>query len=949
LTESIEDAAWRCLDEEVGLQVDDPGRRRQIATLRDTRFLATLALPPDRRGERPVADDVGDGPLSLVELRAKAYWLTTLLFRSQSDVSAVANGREVDAVEWCTLAQARQRIVESARPEKAEVLEAALEHAERTLPDTHPVPVWQPEDFIVHGRFCDSAFIVSEIEQLRSARGSNALILIAYRESTLFRPLLRIAHHDSDHVLEMQELLTKETRITTVAGRTQRTPELVAELVEGLPLDQLGLSDRAPSVLLRTEQSAPRTSDEPSLPVARPASIIVLAFSGKEARNERAILDRLLLMVNATAPVIAHRELESHTHLREQLASLERRWQTKAERSTVQAGTRRVSSTSELPDSWHPDGYATMLLDLALRVTNSSVGNLYMVNREATRLKLVAQRGNEKLIRELHLDKKEPPSVVVRVYKRGRAIITNDVVDYRRLNGYISVVTDPELEPYAELAVPIDQGPFASSVPPGRAAPPPPPIGVINVERVRPRDSAAGAYTPSDLASLQTVAFLYALRRAGSLTAGSAESLARLTQLSALGPIRAETAPSEEPMPADIPRDLIPARKGLEAIVMQIYNFTRSTSVTIRVFTPDQSGLVRFVAAPRQRLRDDQRVIPIGSHESVNVVVARSGLPRYIPDLAVQPTAGVAGLDGILKISGRPAPRSELCLPIAVHGRIVGTLNLESLQRSNYTDDVTAVVTALAAQAGLVIAQARRHDEWRLFSYHASQTRKAHRVLRHTRALGEWLEEGSHGMSTGDWLAARKRIADIEYAADPERRPSTTDDKHLGRHQAALGAIDEAIKRSRVPERVECRGRERLSLRLSELAADVLTIAITELLRNAGQVVSATSALPFAIRLRCQEVRRATSKYVRIAVTNQILEPLNDELVQDLYRRAVRQDRLHVGAYMIGSYVRSVGGAIWVAENGRPAPPAGELDDEPMYFTVALEIPERSDLAAVDS
>ena len=67
-------------------------------------------------------------------MRAKAYWSATLLFGSQYDVSARANTREIEAVEWCRLEDAAQRIEQTTRPEKAEVMLAAMARAERALP-----------------------------------------------------------------------------------------------------------------------------------------------------------------------------------------------------------------------------------------------------------------------------------------------------------------------------------------------------------------------------------------------------------------------------------------------------------------------------------------------------------------------------------------------------------------------------------------------------------------------------------------------------------------------------------------------------------------------------------------------------------------------------------------------------------------------------------------------
>lgn len=936
LDESVESAAWRCLEEEVGISVDDPGRRRNLAAFRNKHFLKRLSLPEDRRGERPIADNVDEGPLSLIQMKSKAYWAAILVFGSQYEVGAAANHREVSAAEWCTLDEARKRIAGSVREEKAAILRDGLELAERALPEGAPPIEWTPQDFIVGGRYCDSQPLVSELEGLRRARSSDALVLFAFRESTVFRPLLRLVHKDQQRLTELRQILVSEAKLTSIARDNPTTEDLKASLTTALPIDELGLGDLELTLLERVEQETPRPADDPRAPLTRPASIVVLAFGGRPAKDEQGALDALLLMVNASAPVIAHRELEGQTDLRDALAQTERTWNERRSALPSDEGLSDLASIAVGEDSdWHPDDYATMLLDLALQVTRSSVGNLYVAKRDGRTLKRVAHRLNADEFEELQpATENEPRSVVMRAYERGRALIINDVVDYQRMNpqaGYLSVLDGTELEPYAELAVPIEQGPFSSLVPPTSPAHSQPPrtkpIGVINVERVRPDDAAAGDFTPSDLAALQTIAFFYALRRAGSLTMASASSLARLTQRNALAPAGAALELPAGTHVADVPADLFSARESLALIADQIHALTRSTSVTIRVVTANQMGLVRLVASPRERTEDEYTVIPIADRESVNAWVARNGLPCYIPNVLDRGGTHFDGLDGIITVPDREQVRSELCLPIAVQGRVLGTLNLESSQHSDYPDDVTAVVSALAQQAGVAIAQARRVDEQRLFAIHAEQTRRSHLILKKVGKFNKWLQAHDHQV-VGDQGADLRRMAEeIGAAADPLRPAAAITAALSGARRPAREAVEESLQRSRVADHVRVRSLPPRELVLHELAAHVLTIALTELLQNAANYVSLHTKLSFTVRLRYRAVRRGLRNYLCLEVTNRVEDELPPEIVSLLYRRPVSRERTHLGAYVAGAYVRSVGGEIYIAEN------SGN------YLTVALELP----------
>lgn len=933
LNESVEEAAWRCLDEEVEFSVDDPGRRRNVAAFRNKHFLQRLQLPEDRHGERPIAEDVGDGPLGLIQMKAKAYWAAILVFGSQYEVGAGANRREINAVEWCTFDEARSRIESSVRKEKAAMLHSGLELAERALPEGTPPIDWTPQDFIINGRYCDSQPLVSRLEGLRRARNSEALLLFAFRETTVFRPLLRLVHKDQVRLPDLRQILVNKTKLTSIARDSPTLEALKRSLPSALPLRELGLEDFDLTLLERVDQGA--DSDDPRAPLTQPASIVVLAFGGTSAKGEQSALDELLLMVNASAPVIAHRELEGQTDLRDALAQTERTWN---EERSVRPGGSTLSDPSSSPPSedgkWHPDDYATMLLDLALKVTRSSVGNLYVAKRDGRTLKRVAHRLNADEFEELQpAEEEEPRSVVMRAYERGRALIINDVVDYQRMNpqaGYVSVLADPDMEPYAELAVPIEQGPFSSLVPPRSPAHSQPPrtkpIGVINVERVRPNDMGAGDFTPSDLAALQTIAFFYALRRAGSLTMASASSLAHLTQRNALAPAGAGLELPSGAHVADVPADLLSARESLALIAAQIHALTRSTSVTIRVVTPDQLGLARLVAFPSARLDDRFSVIAVDDRESVNAWVARSGLPCYIPNALDRGGTHFDGLDGIISVPDREPVRSELCLPIAVQGRVLGTLNLESAQHSDYPDDVTAVVSALAQQAGVAIAQVRRADERRLFAIHAEQTRRSHVILKRVGRLNKWLS--AHGRQIAGDNGELKRLAEeISTAADPLRPAAAATATLSGGRRLAREAVLESLKRSRVEARVDVRSMPPDDLLLHELAAHVLTIALTELLQNAANYVSKRTNLTFIVRLRYHPVRRGRRDYLCLEVTNRVKEALPPEIVSLLYRRPVSRERTHLGAYIAGAYVRSVGGEIYIAENGTE------------FLTAALELP----------
>lgn len=140
LRESIEDAGLRCIEEELG--VDMPRERlKRLLTIRSKSVrLGTLRMPPHRVGEREVADDVGDGPLSRVRMTQKTYYAVVAVAADTADILLVPNGREVDDLTWCTLDRALELISDTARPEKALLLAKGLDVATLHLYGRHAEP-----------------------------------------------------------------------------------------------------------------------------------------------------------------------------------------------------------------------------------------------------------------------------------------------------------------------------------------------------------------------------------------------------------------------------------------------------------------------------------------------------------------------------------------------------------------------------------------------------------------------------------------------------------------------------------------------------------------------------------------------------------------------------------------------------------------------------------------
>ncbi len=134
LKETFVSALRRCLSYECSLQV--PEETETIGPsfhLRSIRFVGVLPLPDERRGERPVADDIAGTPLEKVTLKSKAYWLATILVKDRDAISPKADGRELIDIKWFTLEDAVRIINETNHHEKAVLLTKCLNDCRRDL------------------------------------------------------------------------------------------------------------------------------------------------------------------------------------------------------------------------------------------------------------------------------------------------------------------------------------------------------------------------------------------------------------------------------------------------------------------------------------------------------------------------------------------------------------------------------------------------------------------------------------------------------------------------------------------------------------------------------------------------------------------------------------------------------------------------------------------------
>jgi hypothetical protein len=128
LKDTFEQALRRCLQVECGINMPiNQNQQSKKLHLRSIRYVGDVTLPANRKGERPIADDVHGTWLESIKLRKKAYWMATLIVSEKSDAQPKADGKELINLEWYSLEDARRVVTDTNHKEKAKLILKILE------------------------------------------------------------------------------------------------------------------------------------------------------------------------------------------------------------------------------------------------------------------------------------------------------------------------------------------------------------------------------------------------------------------------------------------------------------------------------------------------------------------------------------------------------------------------------------------------------------------------------------------------------------------------------------------------------------------------------------------------------------------------------------------------------------------------------------------------------
>jgi GAF domain-containing protein len=767
------------------------------------------------------------------------------------------------------------------------------------------------------------------------------------RLSKVFQSLLLLAHRRPSREKQWQRLLVENaaalqrpcarTKLEALLKVIGRKPFCVTKIGAGilLPLDAVITDTGLPNYSLLSS----RITNGIAPPV-----VVAVAIPQEHNMKQQLepIKDRLLYlaaMVHASEPLVVHRGLSLARRVDQTIKMMEAD-------SPVRQDSHLSEADGRAPSMPHILGLAKATIAAATSLTRSKFGDLCLTDREPAELYVVAhceladpgakrQGGNSNEHLKIttpfeRLTGAEPLSVVPFVYSTGRPFFVNDLREFNDMHPrlqYQYVRKQPNggrrSPRVAELAVPItvQEDPLQR----------PRVIGVLNLEKYK------GAYTLDDLTIARTLSQHFCLRRIELLSAVAHRSVAALTMaqsqprppiLEAVTAIRSGLHPKLIDPVLQWPIEFELSRPEIEHALKTLYEISRSTHVTVRLLDVGQTSLYRFAEWPPAYGRPELSAIPIRLAFSANAWVARHARICHVRNVDNKAEfRSYEGLQAVIKPFA--ALKSEYCLPIIWDQRVVGTIDLESQFVDAFGGD-QKMINALAEQIRLSFRSAQRTFEHELILANATSNLSAHEILKcsdQMELLRNTLPEKDKIRRQLDDVRDRLRrvVANIRSSPVDKIRDSPVSLSRLIQDTCALHHVGSWCRVHN--------DRSIAELSIKPLAAHYLGLALGEVLDNAFREL--TRVRNAEIHIWLDDAERYGRSYIGLTIVNpiQVGRDLPLDVERRLFRVPFTTDRWHLGAYLAGLAIRSIGGdirAIYNAEKHR----VNTLIEVPRSWTV---------------
>ncbi len=378
----------------------------------------------------------------------------------------------------------------------------------------------------------------------------------------------------------------------------------------------------------------------------------------------------------------------------------------------------------------------------------------------------------------------------------------------------------------------------------------------------------------------------------------------------------------------------------INELLRNIYTFTNSCSVTLRLLSVEEKDLIRFAAYPEERIADKDRNIRIKNYiirqedethiNSVNVWVLEKGRQCYMGNINIfnskeekhqqyyhQIKDSYENLSKFL--SSRAKVVSTICLPVFVDGKIIGTLNLESRYEYEYYEEQYLISIAVQKIAN-IIRMARKRVEQKIISINAKSILYSHELIKCARKLTELKYDDKK----------------IDEVIETLLQVTKQDKVNIYSNYEAQSMYDEI---SRILEKQGISNKywsiegysvfELKNLQPKNEVAYQIIICFREIINNfKKQILNMTGGrLNIYTTSNC---RHGGRKYYKFFFKSTYSEDIDN--TDDVYKIPIEKtDRYHIGAFICGAIIRGLGGDMFSYKK--------EVRNQ-NYFITVMSLPE---------
>lgn len=763
--------------------------------------------------------------------------------------------------------------------------------------------MWTPEQLVLQGTYCSPGQIYDELFALRQQLQAKQLALLSFDASTPFRSLCFCTHAAAHSSLRDQSFtrLGSELLICTSDSPEEELDEIFGPAELGRfqafkPLAEmhsenpwLGVSDSAKGnlrCLLLVQDPT-----EPDWTAVAQHAVHRLTLMANGTLNVSVQHDNALMLGIDKIATSYDSGLEPPLGPRDAHELL------KVLRDAI--GAEAIS--------WY--GYSPDTGELEVRYTTPS--------------RLVEPRSSMDARVKAYSDGLVPVPVIA--LERNRAVFRTDTANSFQFKKNViqlqsvwsavqrvSAVDRQERSPVEifELAIPVPRSPLGRRFPLD---------GVLSVARIGAADSPPVGFDAYSLALARNAALRLALF---ADLHRSDKSNRDLADLASSAPQRRVQQLAATRVPSFL-ADFDGVHEQIQSLLGSLRDATRAASATLRLLAPSTGqireefggiySLHRYAADPVSLLLDSHNEIAL-SQQSVHAWVVRNGRICHLPDLSVLPQPDYPDLENPLLLR---SSMSELCLPVFVDGRPVGSINLESPDRHAF-DFSVGLASNYATAVSSRVSELRGAIAESTLSLSSQVYRETHTLFQLAEGIAD---KAANGDDSADVLSdAHKMISvilDGDDSGAPERRNSSPAAWILNHVISEIGL--EFISHS-IDETTEV---------VAGLHVRIVEEALRDVLSNVQKYMS--RAPGSRAKVDGFVTKLAGRSHLDIRIRHLTRDPLPASLSQRLFRIPVAlgiDGRPHLGSFTSGALLRSIGGDAFM-----------RLGDEERSVEIVLSIP----------